>query len=242
MKTTKYFPLFLLLSFLAVGQITAQNWFGTGIKGEGAKVKKSFDLEKFDAVKLAFNGHVYLRQGNSQSVEIEAQQNVMDLISTDVSDKTWKIKFEQNVKSHDGVKVWITVPHLTMAAVSGSGDLVGQNHFKGLDELRVAVSGSGSVELESDSKSLSVSVSGSGDIELGGNTGDCQIRISGSGDVEAFDLATETCKVKISGSGDASVNVQNSLEVGIAGSGDVVYKGSPKVRSKISGSGDVTAK
>lgn len=242
MKATKFVFAFLLIALFSVDSIDAQNWYKSGIKGEGPKVKKTFDLSSFDALKLAISGHVYLRQGNSQSVEIEAQQNIMDIISTKVEDKAWKIKFTENVRNHDGVKIWVTIPHLTMAAVSGSGDISGQNHFKDLDDLKVAVSGSGGIELESDSDNISVAVSGSGDIDLSGNTGDCQIKISGSGDVEALDLEMETCKVKISGSGDASVNVRSSLDVGIAGSGDVVYKGNPKVRSKISGSGDVTAK
>jgi len=242
MKATKFFSLLLLLAFLATDTLNAQSWYKSGVKGEGPKVKQTFDLASFDALKLAISGHVYLRQGNSQSVEIEAQENIMELINTDVDDKTWKIKFDKNVRNHEGVKIWVTVPHLTAAMVSGSGDIQGMNYFKDLDDLRVAVSGSGGIELESDSDNLLASVSGSGDIELGGNTGDCQIKISGSGDVEAFDLETESCKVKISGSGDASVNVRNNLEVGIAGSGDVVYKGSPRVRSKISGSGDVSAK
>lgn len=242
MKTTKIIFSAFLFTLFSIGQIDAQSWYGSGVKGQGAKVKKTFDLPNFDAVQLTIDGDVYLRQGDSQSVEIEAQENILELISTEVEGNAWKIKFDKNVRTHDGVKIWITIPHLTMVAVSGSGDIEGQNYFKGLGDLRVAVSGSGGIDLESDSQSLDAAVSGSGDIELGGTTGDCDIRISGSGDVTAFDLETETCGVKIAGSGDASVNVRNELEVKIAGSGDVVYKGNPRVKSKISGSGDVTSK
>lgn len=242
MKTTKYFFLLLSLQFLISCHTDGQSWYKTGIKGEGPKVTETLDLPAFDAVSLQISGNVYLRQGSPQSVKIEAQQNILDQIVREVNGNHWKIKFDQNVRNHDGVKIWITIPHLTSLAVSGSGDIQGETAFTNLGALNLAVSGSGNIALNADSKSLDVGISGSGDMDLAGSTGECDIRISGSGDVEAFDLAASSCKVKISGSGDASVRVSNDLEVGIAGSGDVYYKGSPRIKSKISGSGEVTAK
>ncbi len=234
----------LLILFLAIVAFScnAQNWSGTGIEGKGPKVTKTLDLDAFRGLGLSINAEVYLRQGSTQSVKIEAQQNILDNIETNVDNGHWKIKFDKNVREHDGVKIWVTVPTLQRAAVSGSGDIIGENSFSNLGDLDLAVSGSGSIHLDSDSKNLEVAISGSGDMKLGGSTGKCNIRISGSGDVEAFDLGTSDCSVKISGSGDASVKSSGNLDVAIAGSGDVFYKGSPKVRSKISGSGDVTAK
>lgn len=205
-------------------------------------VTKTIDLSSFDALGLSINGDVYLSQGSTQSVKIEAQKNILDNIVTEVKSNYWKIKFDKDVKNHDGVKIWITIPHLTKAAVSGSGNIEGRTVFNNLDDLKLAISGSGDIELESNSRSLSAAVSGSGDYELSGKTGDAEFRIAGSGDIEAGDLVTENCSVKISGSGDASVHVNGNLNVGIAGSGDVLYRGSPNVKSKISGSGDVQAK
>lgn len=239
MKTLKFFALLFSLNLLVSFAVNGQNWYGSGIKGEGPKVTQELDLKSFDSFSLNFSGHVYLKQG-PQSVIVEAQQNILDNIETDVNAGYWKIKFDKNVRNHDGVKIWISIPDLTSARVSGSGDIQGKE-FTGLGNLDLAVSGSGDIELEFQSKSLEASISGSGDMELAGRTGNCDFRISGSGDIEAEDLEADNCKVKISGSGDASVHVNGSLEVGISGSGDVVYGGSPKVRSKISGSGDVKA-
>ncbi|HFA50013.1 MAG TPA: DUF2807 domain-containing protein [Bacteroidetes bacterium] len=240
MKTTYLFALVIVSNFLFSCTGESQNWFSSGVKGEGPKVTRTLDLSSFDALSLGIDAELYLSQG-IQSVKIEGQQNILDLINTDVKDNKWKIRFSENVRNYEKIKIWVSIPHLTKAGVSGSGDIVGQTPFKNLDDLKLAVSGSGDIELDADSRSLEGAVSGSGRIHVDGNTGDCEFRISGSGDIDAYGLVSENCKVKISGSGDASVNVNNSLEVGIAGSGDVYYKGRPKVRSKISGSGDVQA-
>lgn len=240
MKTIQIFALIFVANLIFTGSGFSQSWFGDGIKGEGSLVTENLNLSRFDAIGLSINAEVYLTQG-SQSVKIEAQKNIIDNIETEVDGKYWKIKFKENVKKHEPIKIWISIPELTSVAVSGSGDVVGKSTFK-TDDLKLTVSGSGNISLDANSSSLRAAISGSGDMNLGGSTGDCDLKISGSGDMEAGGLETRTCNIKISGSGDASVHVNDSLEVSIAGSGGVVYSGNPKVRSKISGSGDVTAK
>ena len=242
MKSTKIFTLFFLTSFLLSCNIDAQNWPGSGIRGEGPKVTKSLDISTFDGVGLTISADFYLTKRSNESLKMKPHKNIIDNLKKEVKNGVWKISFQKNVSKHDGVKIWITMKDLSRVAVSGSGSVTGENRFKVNGNLSLAVSGSGDINLDADSENLDAAISGSGDIKLGGRTGACKISIAGSGDVTAFDLATQSCEVRISGSGDASVQVEDNLEVAIAGSGDVYYKGNAKVRSKISGSGDVISK
>ena len=241
MKAIRFFILFIAVTSVLSQSTIAQNW-GYGIKGEGPKVTKNLDISTFDGIGLSINADVYLRQGSPQSVKIEAQQNMIDNIERSVRDGVWKINFDKNVRNHDGIKIWITISDLSKIAISGSGNVTGESKFSNLGSLDLSVSGSGDINLDSNSRSLSAAISGSGDVRLKGSTGDCEMRITGSGDISAFDLEAKTCSVKITGSGDSSVNVSENLEVAIVGSGDVYYKGRPSVRSKITGSGDVQSK
>ncbi|MBK8567209.1 MAG: DUF2807 domain-containing protein [Saprospiraceae bacterium] len=236
-----------LLTLTAVLYLTTnactQNWSnGSGIAGEGPSVTKTLDIANFDGLKLAIAADVYIKQGGTQSVKIEAQQNIIDNLRKEVKDGKWKIGFDKNVRKHETIKIWVVVPSIDELSVSGSGSIVGEGKFSNLGDLALAISGSGNVKLDADSKNLTVTISGSGDMVLKGSTGETTMAISGSGNIAAFDLNSLTCTVKISGSGDSSVNVSESLEVAIAGSGDVYYKGKPSVRSKISGSGEVVSK
>lgn len=218
---------------------TAQDWGWNGIKGEGPKVTKTLDVASFDGFTMAISGTVYVKQGSKQSVTIEAQQNIIDNIVTDVTDKQWKIKFEKNVRNYDGLKIYITIPTLTKAYVSGSGDIIGESKFTGLNNLITGISGSGNIRLDIEAKDVEGKISGSGSVKLTGSANTLNIGISGSGDFIADGLKSQNGIIKISGSGDCTVDASEALSVQVSGSGDVKYKGRPKVSAKVSGSGDV---
>jgi hypothetical protein len=243
MKSSFWSLLTFSVSLLLTTSACTQNWSnGPGISGEGPVVTKTLDIASFDGLKLAISADVMVRQGSPQSVKIEGQQNIIDNIKKEVKDGSWRIGFDKNVRKHEQVKIWVTVPNLDELAVSGSGSIIGEGRFTNLKNLSLAVSGSGDIKFDADSDQMDVAISGSGNMELAGKTSASNISISGSGNVGAFHLETNTCEVRISGSGDSSVNVRESLQVAIAGSGDVYYKGKPNVRSKVSGSGEVVSR
>lgn len=237
-----YSVLTFFIVFLFASSACTQNWGGSGITGEGPKVTKTLDIDNFSGLALAISADVHIKQGSSQSVKVEGQQNIIDNLKKEVKNGVWKVGFDKNVRKHEPVTIWVTVPSVNDLSVSGSGSIIGDSKFSNLGNLSLAISGSGNIKFDSDSKNLEVAISGSGNMNLAGSTGASNMRISGSGDINAFDLTASTCDVKISGSGDSSVNVSDKLDVAIAGSGDVFYKGRPSVRSKVSGSGSVESK
>lgn len=239
MRQLKFASIFTLILTLATS-VTAQNWdWGGGIKGEGPTVKETLKVDDFESFTLAFSGNVYVKQGNTQSVVVEGQKNIIDNIETEVNGKHWRIKFDKSVRKHDGVKIYITVRTLTEASISGSGDIFSEGKFTGLGDFKTRVSGSGDIHMDVEAKTVSSSISGSGGIKLRGSANTLDIQISGSGDVYAEDLEVTDCTVRVSGSGDCKVHATGSLDVRVSGSGDVKYKGNPRVKAKMSGSGDV---
>ncbi len=237
----KHTLFFLLpLMFLAfTPAMQAQNWWKSGISGEGSSVRESLEVADFEAFSLNIPATLYVRQGNRQEVEIEAQQNIIDNVLTEVQGGQWKIKYDRPVRRAQNVTIWITVPHLTAAHISGSGEVLGEGMFSGLDAMEVSISGSGNINMGLEAKSLESSISGSGDIVLRGETDTHTIHISGSGDVSAFDMHAQDVDIHISGSGDVEVHADGKLNVSTSGSGDVYYAGRPQVRARVSGSGDV---
>ncbi len=234
--------LFLALTLFTISSLNAQNWWKNSVKGEGPIVKKTINLDNFTGFSLSNSGNVYLRKGNTQSVEVETHQNLIDILNTEIKDNNWKIKFEKNVRNLKTFNVYITIPTLTKAYISGSGDIKSENKFSGLGELMVGISGSGDINLDIDAQKVFTKISGSGDIDLKGSAKDLEVKISGSGDIKAYNLNAENCKVSISGSGNVGVNASEELYVRTSGSGDVYYTGRPRVNSKTSGSGDVRYK
>ena len=234
--------LVLSLTMFLCLSISAQNWWKDGIRGEGPTVTKTLNISPFHAVSLGFSGNVYLKQGSTQSVEVEGQQNIINNIKTGVRDGLWKINFDRPVRKHEPVNIYITIPKVTKAHLSGSGDLVSKGSFTGLDELALSISGSGDIRFEAEASAISARISGSGDIDLSGKAAKVQLKVSGSGDIEAYDLQARDCNIQISGSGNCQITAEEMLEVKVSGSGDVYYKGRPRIHSKISGSGDLISR
>jgi len=230
--------LVVILAFTTSQHLWAQRW-GQGIDGEGAVIKQEISLAGIDGFDLGIGGDVILTPGNTQKIVIEAQQNIIDNIKRDVSGGTWRIAYIKNVHDAKPVTIYITIPTITHVGLSGSGSIRSTGKFSGLEDVAIAVSGSGNIKLDLDARETGVKVSGSGEIELAGSTQSLEVAISGSGDVMTKELVASRCKVQISGSGDAAVYVNGDLETAISGSGDVTYKGDASVTARISGSGEV---
>lgn len=241
MKNFKTFLFLLTLFSLISTNSYAQKW-GPGIKGEGPVVTKDLNVSGFHGVSLGFSGDVYLKQGSSHAVSVEGQANIIENIKTEVSGGIWRINFKRNVRNYQGLKIYITMPRLTMAKVSGSGNINTQGHFNNIDDLELGVSGSGNITMDADANNIDSRISGSGDIQVAGKTVGHSISISGSGDVFAYNLKSTKCSIRISGSGNCQVDVIESLDVSISGSGNVTYQGRPRVKSKASGSGSVQSR
>jgi hypothetical protein len=204
-------------------------------------------LSGFNAIEVGGPYDVTLTQGTTESVKVEAPEDVISHITTEVVDGVLKIYNKHNDSfhwndlfgHHRKILVYVSVKDIHSIGVSGSGDVA----FKGglhADKMTLRVSGSGDVNGVLEVKSLETSISGSGDVKLSGHAQTSAVRVSGSGDYSAHGLITSDTAVHVSGSGDATIYASNRVDASVSGSGDVRYSGSPKNVSKSkSGSGDI---
>ncbi len=190
------------------------------LSGEGPIVTQEFDLGTVHSIGLGVSAKVYLEKGSSGKVVIEGQQNIIDDLKKDVRNGKWNIKFNsRNVGNYKNLVITITTDEVRELAIGGSGSILARDDFD-MDDLEIAIAGSG-------------------DVEIGGTADDLEISIAGSGDVKTGDLKVENCEVSIAGSGNAYIEVREDMEVSIAGSGSVYYKGRPRLSTSIAGSGSV---
>ncbi len=209
-----------------------------GIKGEGPVISEERSLEPFKRVQNALSADVYIRQGPQEEIRIEAQENILNNIITKVRNGRLEMGFDENVRRHDGIKIWITIPEVRELSVSGSGALYSEGQIEA-EELELNISGSGDARLLAMVDYLEANISGSGKVKLEGQANELNFRVSGSGEIDALGMPAKVANVHISGSGDCFLEVHDRLDVSISGSGDVSYRGQPVVNSSISGSGNL---
>ena len=234
--------------------------FGT-VRGSGNVVEESRTVNDITSVELATLGNLTIQVGDSESFRIEAEDNLIEYIETEVLNGNLRIKTRNNITLSNTrpVNYYLTVTGLEAIQISSSGDIQapdleaeqfsisisssGDLEMGDLetDRLTVNISSSGDMSMgELNADTLEVNISSSGNLTIAGGQVEMQnIGISSSGNYTAQDLESEEADVRLSSSGSATIWVQDSLEANLSSSGDLRYRGNPSVNSHTSSSGDV---
>ncbi|WP_262923010.1 DUF2807 domain-containing protein [Hymenobacter cellulosilyticus] len=145
MKNLLYFG-FLTLT-LGLTSCDCDDVFPDKVTGSGPVVTENRTVTDFSRLELSVNAEVFLTQGSSRSLRVEAQQNILNVLQTNVSGERLAINYGRvNVRRHEPIRVYITTPNLSSVHVSGSGSVVGQNAWR-IDDLGLSLSGSGGINL-----------------------------------------------------------------------------------------------
>ena len=190
--------------------------------GSGNVVSESRTVSGFTKIDLSGAGDVIIEQNGNEALTIEAEDNLMPKLTSEVVDGTLRLGEKSNLTIH------LTKPvtyRVSMKDISG-----------------LMISGSGTVTAATiTAPSLGVDLSGSGKITVGGAVDQQDLAISGSGAYQAKDLQTKIASAEISGSGNATVTVSDKLDAQLSGSGQLTYYGNPpEVTQEVSGSGRLT--
>jgi len=212
------------------------------IIGSGNVISETREVPYFNSLELRSISNVYISQGEKQSITIQAEDNILETINTEVKNNKLIISKEGYrfaiIRAHAPINIYITTKDITELEVSGSGNII-SNSIIVTDNLELEISGSGNITINASTNNLETSISGSGKIDLSGIANNHNLKISGSGNINSFNLLTKSTSALISGSGNAKINVLEELDAKISGSGNIQYQGNPEVETSISGSGTV---
>lgn len=228
---------FLLSFFLAV---VFSSCVYTQVEGNGNVVKEDRDVPSFTGLDVEDGIDVILSQDNSHHVTVEADENLLEILKTEVSGGVLKIYLEKNVWNRKTLKAYVTVKELSSISVSGGGDVVAEQVINA-NELEIDLSGGGDLDIRTRGESLKMEISGGGDAEMEVDARTMKYNLSGGGDLE-LNFEGKTLAGSISGGGDAEIALSNKLDLmklDISGGGDLELSGSATdMNFSISGGGD----
>ena len=212
-----------------------------GVYAAEKAVTETRDLASFTEIDVDGSFDVFVTVGPAQSVKVTADADIIDRVVTEVDGDELTIKMKRG--SYNNIRelrVDITVPSLTEAAMNGSGDIE-VDGAKG-DSFELSVNGSGDATLMNAMVGkVGLSVNGSGDVDASGTCTEVEAEVNGSGDVDASGLKCEIAVADGSGSGDIRVHATKEVKASMSGSGDITITGAPaKVKTSVNGSGDVS--
>jgi hypothetical protein len=190
--------------------------------------------------------HLTLTQAGTESLQIEADDNILAEIETRVVNGKLDIYYRDTTgvsyRPTQPVRIHLSMKEIQAVSVSGGGiletDSISGNHFE-LDLSGGSTADIGSLDVEA----VLVQISGGGEIRAGSiGARDLDIDLSGASDARIDDLATETLRLANSGGGVASIaGATATAEVEMSGGGDFDAENLQVVELVINASGGGSA-
>lgn len=213
--------------------------FGDGKKGNGVVVDEPRNItEQFTEVYASEGIDVFVTQADDFSISVEADENVIDLIGTDIQNGRLKIHAIENI-GRATKNVYVTLPNITSLQTSSGADLVTKNMIRA-DKIELEASSGSDLHAEVTANEVVAETSSGADIKVSGTTESLYADASSGSDIRARDLLAKRCNADASSGADISVNVSESLVADASSGADISYTGEASVQKKKSVSGSVS--
>ena len=223
--------LFILFALVIQVALIAQD--KKTLEGNGKMVTKDFNVSSFEELKASGVYELKLSQGNTESVKIEADENLQELFIVKNEGKTLVIEMKKmentNLKIKSKLKVYVSFKNLTSLDIKTVGDVnnEGSLSFKDLEMNNKSV---GDVNLKLTANKININNKSVGRFKLSGKAEDAVLKSNSVGSLEAGDFVVQTVYIENRGVGNAEVNAVKALKVKDHSLGKVQNKGAAPVR------------
>lgn len=210
------------------------------LEGSGRAATAERPATAFHALSVSVPSRVDLTQGDAEGLTIEADDNVLARIESNVEDGVLRIRFPEGLVVHPRTPIRIAVRLRSVDAVTLAGAVRLEAPALEVDRLRLRLAGSSSARLgKIAARGIRLETSGHCHAMAAGTADDLELRVSGAGEINAARLEARHARVAIAGSAQLALWVRQALEVRITGSGAVRYFGEPVVEKRVIGAGVV---
>jgi hypothetical protein len=230
-----------VLLVLGLAGCQAQVGSSTAARGSGTLKTESRSVSGFDRVSLSGVGTLTISQGANESLTIEAEDNLLPLLRSDVTGSLLQIgpRPGSQVLPTRPINYRLAVTRLRGVEVTGAADVKAAT--LSTDQLEVRVTGASQVDLARvTTASLSIDASGGSDVTVSGQAQRQTVTISGAGKYHASGLSSQEASLDVTGAGDCEVQATDRLSVTITGAGHVAYSGAPTIDEHVTGAGSIT--
>lgn len=210
------------------------------ITGSGNIVSEKRNTGGFTGIKTSSGIDVELKMGEPTELVIEADDNILKYVETDVREGILRIRFEDGLSmSSTHVKVYVTAPAITILNASSGASIIVQDELKSNEKLSLAVSSSGKIVADVDAPEVKANASSGSTLEISGRTRDYNADASSGASIKSGGLLSERTIAKASSGADITVHASISLEARASSGADIRYRGGANVQKTVSSGGSV---
>lgn len=196
-----------------------ERFLGSMVVGSGVPASRAYAPDQpYEVLDIRGAMHVQAAVGDSATLTVTADDNILPLFGVEVREGRWVIKLDGRVKPVTPVRV-----DMTTAPIVG-----------------VVCAGAVTARLEEiTGDRLDATVAGASDLALAGSVAELSLDSAGASHVDASGLAAQRLTVTLTAAGSVKTHADEHLNATITGVGEVTYTGNPQVEKSIIGMGAV---
>lgn len=213
------------------------------ISGNRNVVTENRNLKQdFTKIKVSTGLDLYISQGSSNEITVEADENLHDIIITEINDGVLKIYSEQNIWKAKARKIYVTVKTLEEVAATSGSDVYTKETLK-VNDIKISSTSGADIRMSIDANTVETSSTSGSDIEISGIANNHISKATSGASIDAYELRSKNVTVKVSSGADINIYASESITAKASSGGDIDFKGSPeKVNKKSSSGGSISAK
>ena len=235
MTTLTKFIIGIIISLMLVScQFNSNFGFG-GVRGNGnVEIADRSISDNFSEIKVSRGLDVYITQSDDVRLSVEADENLHDIIITEVEGDILKIYADENISYSKSRKVMVSIKDIKRISSSSGSDVFSTNIIKA-NSLELSASSGSDMRIEVDTEVVDCKSSSGSDLRISGTTEKLFADASSGSDIKAGNLKAKNSTVRASSGADITVNTSEELYARASSGADIKYYGNPEKVSKKDG-------
>jgi hypothetical protein len=198
--------------------------------------------EDFTKIKVSTGLDLYISQGSKNQITVEADENLQDIIRTEVKDGVLRIYSEKNIWRAKARKVYVTVETLEALTATSGSDAYAKETLK-VNDLKISATSGADIHISVSANTIETTATSGSNIEVSGASNNHISKATSGASIDAYQLRSKNVTVKVTSGANINVHASESIDAKATSGGDIDFKGSPKkVNKKTSSGGSVSAK
>lgn len=213
--------------FAVLSILLSSCWFlGPSVKGNGNVTEEIRQVDHFDRIKVSRGMNVYITQGSPAKVVVIADNNLHEVIETEVEGGVLKVTISEKIRWAKEKKLMVTAEELSGVETTSGANVWSQNQILS-ENLELKASSGANLTMEINAKFLSADCSSGANIILSGVAKEAELETSSGANLKGEELKAYQCKMRASSGGNVSSTVVEKLDASASSGGNIVYFGEP---------------
>ncbi|MBT3742417.1 MAG: DUF2807 domain-containing protein [Polaribacter sp.] len=197
--------------------------------------------EEFTKIKVSAGLELYISQGSKNQITVEADENLQEIIITEVSNGVLKIYSEKNIWKAKARKIFVTIKNLeAISATSGAAIYTEESLI--LNNLNINATSGAEINISIEVNTVETSATSGAKIKVSGVSINHISKATSGASIYTYELRSKNVTVKVTSGANIDVFAYESIDAKATSGGDIDFKGDPKkVNKKTSSGGSVSA-